>query len=121
MTSDIRHPTSGLWSLTSGLWPLAIALSALWLPVFYRLSGIWEYNDQYSHGWFVPLLAGWIFYTRWQTLPPSPSHVCTFPPSHAQRATLSSLSLLVSLALVLLPLTAAYFITESSPEWRLML
>ncbi len=118
MTSDLRAPTSGLWSSTSGLWPLAIALVALWLPVFYRLSGIWEYDEQYSHGWFVPLLAGWIFYTRWQTLPAiPPTHRPTETPKHRGFQPL----LLLGLAALLLPLAGSYFIAESNPEWRLML
>lgn len=86
------------------------ALAALWLPVFYRLSGIWEYNDQYSHGWFVPLLAGWIFYTRWESRPAQ---------DRPQDATNYLLWLL--LAVLVLVLCVAYFVAESSPEWRLIL
>jgi exosortase len=132
VTSDLRAPTSGLWSPTSGLWPLAIALAALWLPVFYRLSFFWETSDQYSHGWFVPLLAGWIFYTRWQTLPPSdlrpPSSVFRLPSSGFWPLTsvLRSLTsgfwpLAVCLSLVLLPLAGSYFIAEANPGWRMMM
>ena len=103
---------------SSPLWPLAIALSALWLPVFYRLSFFWETNDQYSHGWFVPLLAGWIFYTRWQTLPPSGIR---HPTSDLSSLASGFWPLVLLLFLVLLPLAAAYFIAEANPEWRMMM
>ncbi len=116
MTSDLRAPTSGLWSPCSGLWPLAIALLALWLPVFYRLSFFWETSDQYSHGWFVPLLAGWIFYTRWQTLPAiPPTHRPTETPKHRGFQPL----LLLGLAALLLPLAGSYFVAEATPDWRM--
>jgi len=109
--SDLRPPTSGLW-------PLALALAALWLPVFYRLSFFWETDDQYSHGWFVPLLAAWIFYTRWQTLPAeTPTHRPTVLPKHRGFQPL----LLLALAAMLLPLAASYFIAEANPNWRMMM
>ena len=105
---------------SSQLWPLVIALIALWLPVFYRLSFFWETNDQYSHGWFVPLLAGWIFYTRWQTLPPAAP-----PPSAIRYPQLAfspwSLGPLVLLSPVLLLLAGSYLIAEANPNWRMMM
>lgn len=89
------------------------ALAALWLPVFYRLSFFWETDDQYSHGWFVPLLAAWVFYTRWQTLPTLNSSPAT---RHASPVTLYPL-----LFTALLLLAGAYFISEANPDWRLMM
>lgn len=99
------------------LWPLAAALLALWLPVFYRLSFFWETNEQYSHGWFVPLLAGWIFYTRWQTLPTSDLR----PPVSGLRLSLRPLVLWSFLLFLLLPLAGSYFIAEANPDWRMMM
>lgn len=110
MPSNSSHATRH----SSLLWPLAIALLALWLPVFYRLSFFWESDEQYSHGWFVPLLAGWIFYTRWQTL----GHAGAG--RRGDRVGGSSLATLL-LFLLLLPLAAAYFVAEANPNWRMML
>ena len=105
----------------SRLWPLVTALLALWLPVFYRLSFFWESDEQYSHGWFVPLLAGWIFYTRWQTLPiyasTPASNPIPFPPLTTRRSSPAT----VLLFFLLIPLAAAYFVAEANPNWRMML
>lgn len=69
-----------------------------------RLAGIWETNSQYSHGWLVPFLAAWIFWRRWQTRP-APS-------------TSSTLACLMMLTLAFFVFAGAWFITESSPDWR---
>ena len=124
MTKTPKHRSTD--APAGALWPLAIGLLALWLPVFYRLSFFWETSDQYSHGWFVPLLAGWIFYTRWQTLPAE-------PPTHRPTETLNrglarwpmgkhrgfQPLLLLGLAALLLPLAGSYFVAESTPDWRM--
>lgn len=117
---------------SSLLWPLAIALLALWLPVFYRLSFFWETDEQYSHGWFVPLLAAWIFYTRWQTLPPSASHAGLPRRSRAEAGAVlrgereggspvTPALLYALLATSLLPLSFAYWVSEANPDWRMMM
>ena len=59
-------------------WPFFVALAAVWGWLFYVPSGEWEANQQYSHGWFIPLLAGWIFWQRWAERPegcPARSHI----------------------------------------------
>src|SRR5215470_8220796 len=53
---------------------LAFALSvlfvgALWLVLCRELSGEWSVNEQYNFGWFVPFLALYLFWLRWQDRP----------------------------------------------------
>ena len=89
-------------------WFFFAALAALWFALFYRLAFIWETDDQYSHGWMVPLFAGWIFARRWSTRP-DPA-----PPRRIWPAA-------VALGAIWLPAAGANLILESSPEWRLVM
>lgn len=85
-------------------WFLWGALALIWALLSLRLAGIWETNSQYSHGWLVPFLAAWIFWRRWQTRPaPSTSLI---PAS------------LTILALAFFAFAGAWFMAESSPDWR---
>jgi exosortase len=89
-------------------WFFFAALAALWLPLFYRLAFIWETDDQYSHGWMVPLIAGWIFAERWSRRP---------DPAPPRRIWPTA----VLLAALWLPAAGANLILESSPDWRPMM
>lgn len=48
-----------------------IFIGFFWLLLFNRLRTEWVVNDLYSYGWFVPALAGYLFYERWQDRPPN--------------------------------------------------
>ncbi len=86
-------------------WFFFAALGALWFALFYRLAFIWETDDQYSHGWMVPLFAGWIFAERWSRRP---------DPAPPRRMWPTALLL----AALWLPAAGANLILESSPQWR---
>ncbi|MBU3666283.1 MAG: exosortase/archaeosortase family protein [Chthoniobacterales bacterium] len=86
------------------------ALAAVWGWLFYILTGEWEANEQYSHGWFIPLLAGWIFWQRWTTRPEAQ------PAAGALRA-----ASYIVLLLLLLPSAAGILIAGAYPDWRLVL
>src|ERR1700726_4272018 len=49
----------------------------LWWEVIQQLKADWSLNTQYGYGWSVPVLALYLFWKRWQTLPlpvaPGPS------------------------------------------------
>src|SRR5205085_6912524 len=52
-----------------------LLLAILWITAFHFLSGEWAVNEQYTYGWFVPLLGAFLFWLRWERRPtPSPSH-----------------------------------------------
>lgn len=51
----------------ASLAPLGVALG-LYLAVF---STEWALNDQYGYGYFVPLIAGYLLFLRWQDRPPA--------------------------------------------------
>ena len=89
-------------------WFFFVALGVLWIALFYRLAFIWETDDQYSHGWMVPVFAAWIFARRWSTRPEPARPGRTWPAA-------------VALAALWVPAAGAYLILESSPEWRPMM
>lgn len=86
------------------------ALLAIWGWFFYILSGEWEANSQYSYGWFVPLLAAWIFWQRWMTRPAAQ------PTDGTVR-----LSAIVILALLAIPSAFGILVVGTYPDWRLAL
>lgn len=89
---------------------LFVGLVAVWGWLFFILSGEWDAHEQYSHGWFIPLLAGWIFYQRWSTRPevqPVPRGV--------QVVSLAVLALLSA------PVALGILITGTYPDWRIVL
>lgn len=86
------------------------ALAAIWGWFFYILTGEWEANQQYSHGWFIPLLAAWIFWQRWTTRPdPQPASGILRTASY------------IVLLLLLLPSAAGILIAGAYPDWRFVL
>ena len=48
--------------------PLAL-FSVLWLDLIRQLSYTWQTDEQYSYGWFVPILALGLFIKKWPTRP----------------------------------------------------
>jgi exosortase len=44
-------------------------LGGLWLVCCHHLSAEWNYNEQYSYGWFVPFFALYLFWLRWEDRP----------------------------------------------------
>ncbi|MDD5200150.1 MAG: exosortase/archaeosortase family protein [Terrimicrobiaceae bacterium] len=48
--------------------PVAL-IGAIWFPAFSRCAIDWSVNPQYYFGWFVPLLAGYLYYERLATQP----------------------------------------------------
>ncbi len=89
---------------------LFTALIAIWGWLFFVLTGEWDANEQYSHGWFIPLLAGWIFYQRWSSRPEAQPAVG--PLRFASYALL---------ALLVLPSTVGVLIAGAYPDWRVVL
>jgi exosortase len=86
------------------------ALAAVWGWLFFILTGEWEANEQYSHGWFIPLLAGWILWQRWTTR----------PAAEPARGLMLIASWLVLFALVV-PSALGILIAGAYPDWRVVL
>ncbi len=87
-----------------------VALAAVWVWLFFILTGEWEANEQYSHGWFIPLLAGWILWQRW----------ITRPAAEPARGLMLVASWVVLLALVA-PAALGILIAGAYPDWRVVL
>jgi exosortase len=63
-------PLSKGRTASPNLGPLPVCvLAVLWGYVVYRLGTLWNGNDNYAFGWFVPLLCLALFWERWKRRP----------------------------------------------------
>src|SRR5947208_9689681 len=91
---------------------LAVAvLAALWFILCKQLSGEWSVNEQYNYGWFVPFLALYLFWLRWEDRPA--------PEVRTQKLEVRSrlVAAIIGLAALLLLLPVRLF-EIGTPEWR---
>src|SRR5947208_14882693 len=91
---------------------LAVAvLAALWFVLCKQLSGEWSVNEQYNYGWFVPFLALYLFWLRWEDRPA--------PEVRSQKleVIIRLLAAINGLAALLLLLPIRLF-EIGTPEWR---
>ncbi|HEV2096353.1 MAG TPA: exosortase/archaeosortase family protein [Chthoniobacterales bacterium] len=86
----------------------AIVPLALWAWVIWHLRDEWTLNAQYTYGWAVPFLAGFLFHLRWQTRP-----LATPVPGASRSAQVAVFALLA----LLLPIR---IVEEANPDWRLL-
>jgi exosortase len=83
-----------------------LILVALWFSLCKQLSGEWSANEQYNYGWFVPFLALYLFWLRWEDRP---------SPSPPRKTFLPWILIGVPALLVLLPIR---LFEIGTPEWR---
>jgi exosortase len=98
------------WTDVVSGWRLALTAAAfllLWLEIIFQLQSEWSLNPQYSYGWTVPFLAGWLFYQRWTDQP---------APALPQARGLTIILALFSAALFF----PARLIAVANPDWRLI-
>ncbi len=107
MNSVSRLPSP---ASTASPWLFFAALVAVWGWLFFILTGEWEANEQYSHGWFIPLLAGWIFWQRWTCRPEAE------PASGVLRVASYG-----ALVLLLAPAALGILVAGAYPDWRVVL
>ncbi|GDY21453.1 hypothetical protein LBMAG56_28000 [Verrucomicrobiota bacterium] len=86
---------------------LLLAAGALWSLLFLQVHTVWTSAPQYNYGWAVPLLAVYLFWTRWETRP-APS---------ASPSPKLCLGVAGALLLTLLPVS---IIHEANRDWRLL-
>jgi exosortase len=77
MATDIRlkQPTFTATAFRFASWRLLLlilALAGLYLPVLVRLAVQWYQNPDYSHGFFVPFLAGYMVWRKRSALAKTP-------------------------------------------------
>lgn len=65
-------PQPALTSLVPVLWFGALILAA-YAPVLYRLAEQWSVNEDMSHGFLVPLFAGYVVWQSWAKLIAAPT------------------------------------------------
>lgn len=85
-------------------WVWVVSLLVLWSDLFLELSFQWSANEQYAYGWFIPLLAGVLFWARWQERP--------FPRQRRRFARWEWAC--AALALILIPIRICH---EANPDW----
>lgn len=81
-----------------------IFIGFVWFLLFRRLYTEWTVNSLYSYGWFVPALAGFLFFERWRDR----------PPNAADRPHPLFLVLPCLLLLAYLPIR---IVNEANPDW----
>lgn len=54
-------------SLASVLFPVAIG--SMWLQLYYSATPVWRNGEYYDYAWFVPPIAFFFFFQRWQERP----------------------------------------------------
>jgi exosortase len=79
-------------------------LALLWLLLFARIHTEWIVNDLYAYGWFVPVLALYLFYERWRD---RPAPAAAPPPGWW----------LVVPVLALLAYLPLRIVNEANPDW----
>ncbi len=88
-------------------WPVFAVLALLWLLAVRQLRFEWTNNPQYTFGWTVPFLAGYLFLERWKRR----------PPAQALGSRRGLAIVVITLAFLLLPVR---LMQESAPDWRLL-
>lgn len=63
MTTDSQSEQAPV-GRSDGLVLAAVVL--LWLQLFYSLVPVWRFGEYYEYGWYVPPIAVFFFYRRWQ-------------------------------------------------------
>ena len=85
-----------------------IAVTALWLWLFFHLQVEWSLNPQYNYGWAVPFLALLMFWLRWQRRPE--------PDLRSRNPAMAGWGARIVLAL-LFPIRV---VEQANPDWRLL-
>jgi len=86
--------------------PLAIAFGGLWYLLLAHLAQFWTVAPEYSFGWLVPLLGGYLFVLDWKSRPDPEK-----PKSRLPRW------IFCFAAFALLP---TWLIAQANPDWRLI-
>jgi exosortase len=83
---------------------LLMVFGELWLMLVTNLSQHWASDTQYTFGWFVPFLCGYLFLIRWRTRPPV---------SLAQSRLAKWIFGIAAIALL-----PSWVIVQPNPDWR---
>jgi len=95
-----------VWSLDEAM-ALAFYLAGIWGLAVWHLGAEWSINTQYEYGWFVPVLALYLFWLRERNCP-EPGK--PFPPRGVSYAVLAAAGID----------GVAFLFREANPEWRLL-
>lgn len=82
-------------------------LTVLWLLLIHQLGAQWSAFQQYSYGWTVPMLAGYLLWERWLDRPP------------ARQVSQGSPWLSWLFVAACFVFVAVRFVHEADPIWRL--
>ncbi len=104
----LASPSSGVGIRGDSIPAIACAV-LLWGSLSWFLGAEWSLSEQYSYGWFVPLLAAALFALRW------PDRPAARPPELRGAARAGAVVLVVFL-LALIPFFR--LVEIANPEWR---
>ncbi|NJK92830.1 MAG: exosortase/archaeosortase family protein, partial [Blastochloris sp.] len=88
-------------------WGVVAVLALLWFLLFQQLQVEWSINPQYSYGWLMPLLGGYLLWRRWETR----------PEEGRVSGRVWVLGLLILVPVLWLP---GRLVQEANPDWRLV-
>jgi exosortase len=83
-----------------------VVFGALWYLLLECLAQYWTVQPEYSFGWLVPILCGYLFWLRWRSRP-APG---------ARKGGLAR----VGFAFTALGLLPTWLIVQANPDWRVM-
>jgi exosortase len=103
-------------------WTTVFFFAALWFVLCRHLSTEWKYNDQYGYGWFVPFLAVYLFWLRWESRPPAGGYHLSVKgfqdTSNQERITNNPAAAAIGAAALLLLLLPLRLFEIPNPAWR---
>ena len=106
VTASEEVPVSGRTGATPW-WPTFVVLGILWLLAVRQLRFEWTINPQYTFGWTVPFLVGYLFLERWKRRPPA-------------QALGSRRGLAIAVFAFAFLLFPVRLMQESAPDWRIL-
>ena len=90
-------------------WAVILCAAILWGVLSWFLGAEWSLSEQYSYGWFVPLLAAGLFVLRWPDRPAAAA-----PQSHAAVSAVAMAGVIGALG----ALPFVRLVEIANPDWR---
>jgi exosortase len=105
LATELKRETAYLHEILRPIW-IILTLGTLWVILCRHLSSEWSINEQYNYGWFVPFLALYLVWLRWEDRPLR---------SAPRKSIVTSIAIGWAALVLLLPLR---IFEIGNPDWR---